>query len=144
MLRSTTLKATALTLAVLGSIITAVHVQAETKDSGKGAAQLLVLKDNMTISDCEARGIGDNVLFIYSRYCPHCKTAMPIVEGIVTEQKTGSRYLPIDVTTEEGRALMKGYGITVQYVPTLVKGCIAHVGSKKKAEYEKILSAKSK
>lgn len=142
MVKTFSLRIAALTLIAFIGFAGLFAATSHAKDKAKPASKLLVLKDDMKIDDCSARGIGDNVLFIYSRYCPHCKKAMPVVEEIVTAQKVGSRYLPIDVSTEEGRGLMKEYGITVQYVPTLVKDCTAHVGAKKKTEYQKILSNK--
>jgi thiol-disulfide isomerase/thioredoxin len=108
----------------------------------KNPHETIIIKRDMEIEDCEGREMGDYVIFIYSRYCPHCKKAMPVVEEIVTKQKIGSRYLPIDTTTEEGRDLLNQFGIRVQYVPTLIKDCKAHVGAKKDAEYEEILTGK--
>jgi thiol-disulfide isomerase/thioredoxin len=110
----------------------------------KGSPKSIILKRDMEIPGCEEREIDEYVIFIYSRYCPHCKTAMPIVEELVTKQRIGSRYLPIDTTTKEGRELLKQFGITPQYVPTLIKDCKAHVGSKKREYYEEVLTGKKK
>lgn len=143
MRKSTALAALALALA---SLIAAPAV-ARTGDGAtqeKKAYETIVLKDKLRIERCAERGIGDNVLFIYSRYCPHCKKAMPVVEEIVTREKIGSRYLPVDASTAEGRSLLTQFGITAQFVPTLVKDCTAYVGAKKQEEYELILSTKGR
>lgn len=112
--------------------------------AAKGPHETIIIKSDMEIEGCEEREMDDYVIFIYSRYCPHCKKAMPVVEGIVTKQKIGSRYLPIDTTTEEGRDMLAQFGIRVQYVPTLIKDCRAHVGAKKAEYYEEVLSGKKK
>lgn len=106
--------------------------------------ETIIIKRDMEIEDCEEREMDEYVIFIYSRYCPHCKKAMPVVEEIVTKQKIGSRYLPIDTTTKEGRDMLTQFGIRVQYVPTLIKDCKAHVGAKKAEYYEEVLTGKKK
>lgn len=108
----------------------------------KNPHEMIVIKRDMEIEECEEREMDDYVIFIYSRYCPHCKKAMPVVEEIVTKQKIGSRYLPIDTTTKEGRDMLTQFGIRVQYVPTLIKDCKAHVGAKKTEYYEEVLTGK--
>ncbi len=110
----------------------------------KSPHETIIVKRDMEIEDCEEREMDDYVIFIYSRYCPHCKKAMPVVEEIVTKQKIGSRYLPIDTTTKEGRDLLNQFGIRIQYVPTLIKDCKAHVGAKKAEYYEEVLTGKKK
>jgi thiol-disulfide isomerase/thioredoxin len=127
----------ALALVASSAIVNA----AETKSAAKSMKPVLVGKD-MVIEDCKERGIDDYVIFIYSKYCPHCKKAMPVVEGIVSEQKIGSRYLPIDTAGKEGRDLLDEFGIRVQYVPTLIKDCKAYVGGKSQETYEKVLRGK--
>lgn len=105
----------------------------------KSPYKTIIIKGDMTIEGCGERDMEDYVFFIYSKYCPHCKKAMPIVEKIVMEQKIGSRYLPIDTSTKEGRGMLKAYGIQIQYVPTLIRNCKAYVGAKKPELYEKAL-----
>ena len=67
-----------------------------------------------------------------------------MIEEIVTEQKIGSRYLPIDTTTKDGREILDHFGIRAQYVPTLIKDCKAHVGAKKAEYYREVLTGKKK
>ena len=117
------------------------HKQPQAKTSPH---EIVTVKRDMEIEGCEEREMDDYVIFIYSRYCPHCKKAMPVVEEIVAKQKIGSRYLPIDTTTKEGRDMLTQFGIRVQYVPTLIKDCKAHVGAKKAEYYEEVLTGKKK
>ena len=110
----------------------------------KSPHKTIIVKRDMEIEGCEEREMDDYVFFIYSRYCPHCKKAMSIVEEIVTKKKIGSRYLPVDTTTKEGRDVLNQFGIRVQYVPTLIEDCKAHVGAKKAEYYEEVLTGKKK
>lgn len=110
----------------------------------KSPLKTITIKRDMEIPGCEEREIDDYVIFIYSRYCPHCKKAMLLVEELVAKQKIGSRYLPIDTTEKEGRELLKQFGIMPQYVPTLIKDCKAHVGAKKREYYEEVMTGKKK
>jgi len=110
----------------------------------KVPVETITIKRDMEIPRCEEREIDGYVLFIYSRYCPHCKEAMPIVEELVTKKKIGSRYLPVDTTTQEGRDVLKQIGIRVQFVPTLIKDCKAHVGAKKREYYEEVITGKKR
>lgn len=109
----------------------------------KSAPEPILIKRDMQITDCDKRGIEEIVLFIYSRYCPHCKKAMPVVEKLVAQKRLVSKYIPIDTSTKEGRGLLKQYGIRVQFVPTLIKDCKAYVGSKKKEFYEGVFRGMS-
>jgi len=124
-------------------------------DEGHGAAtkhknpqattspyEIITVKRDMDIEGCEEREMDNYIFFIYSRYCPHCKKAKPVVEEIVAKMKIGSRYLPVDTTTEEGRDILNQFGIRVQYVPTLIKDCKAHVGAKSADYYEEVLTGK--
>lgn len=114
------------------------------KKPAKAAPKSILIKRDMVIENCEERGVDEYVFFIYSRYCPHCKKAMLIVEELARKNKLGSSYLPVDTSTKEGRDLLNQFGIRVQYVPTLIVDCKAHVGAKKDEYYEEVLTGKKK
>lgn len=104
----------------------------------------IVIGADGEIADCNLRQLEGRLIFITSQYCPHCKKALPVVEKIIADKKLNDIYEHVDTTTEEGRDVLSGAGISVQYVPTLIYDCKAYVGGGDAAKYEKILSRGAK
>ncbi|HPW44999.1 MAG TPA: thioredoxin family protein [bacterium] len=100
----------------------------------------IVIGTDGEIADCSLRQLDGRLIFITSKYCPHCKRALPIVEKIIADKKLQDIYEHVDTTTEEGQDILSGAGISVQYVPALIYDCKAYVGGGDAAKYDKILS----
>ena len=104
----------------------------------------VIVKADMEIPDCELRQLKGRMVFITSAHCPHCKKALPKMEKIIKERNLGNVYENIDTSTDEGREVLEGAGIRVQYVPTLILDCKAYVGGKYTDKYGEILPKKKR
>ncbi|MBT3182573.1 MAG: thioredoxin family protein [Deltaproteobacteria bacterium] len=100
----------------------------------------VIVKADMDIPDCELRQLSGRMVFVTSAHCPHCKKALPKLEKIVKERNLGDIYENVDTSTDEGREVLEGAGIRIQYVPTLILDCKAYVGGKYTDKYGDILS----
>ncbi len=101
---------------------------------------VITLDSNIEIpsESCIERGLSDKVIMLGSEYCGHCKVAEPILKEIGQEKGLDLEFL--DVSKKEDMAVMESYGINIKYTPTLIAGCVVHIGSKSKEEYTQIIN----
>lgn len=102
----------------------------------------IVVKIDVEIPDCEKRELAGRLIFVKSAHCPHCKKAQPIIDRLVKERGLEDAFEVVDTTTEEGRDVLAGGGLLVQYVPTLIYNCKAYVGAGHVDAYKDILPKK--
>jgi len=77
------------------------------------------------------------LIFVGSKYCPHCDSAREILKEI--QQERNLTILFLDASKIEDRLIMEKEGISVQYTPTLFVDCEEIIGAREKTEYETIL-----
>ncbi len=99
----------------------------------------LVLATEGTINpeDCSARGLGDKVIVLESRYCGACRIAVPRLKEIEKELQT--KFIFLDLSQPEDRERLKEFKILPQYTPTVLVGCDVYIGAKSKEEYKRII-----
>ena len=95
------------------------------------------IKTEGEIPQASERGLDGKILMLESKYCSHCKTAIPILQEISEENDLDITIL--DVSVDEQRAEMEGYGLDIIYTPTLVIDGYAYIGARDKQGYEDIL-----
>lgn len=111
---------------------------AETKDVTKDIANIKI-SDDMQITDCEQRGLSNKILFIESRYCPHCKNVIKILKPLISTYKLTDKYRKMDIIKRADRRELTQLQFTIPYTPVVIIDCYAYVGEKNKVQYEQYL-----
>lgn len=82
---------------------------------------------------CKSRGLYDKVVMLESKYCGHCKEALPVFKRICDEN--GIKPIILDVSLPDQREQMESYGVQIGYTPTFIFGCDYYVGSMDEDDY---------
>lgn len=100
---------------------------------------LVSLKDDMTIPNCDTRELHYRILFIESRYCPHCKKVIKYLDPLITKYQLTKNYQLLDIIKSADRERLNKLRFEVPYTPVFIINCYAYVGEKPKTDYEKYL-----
>ena len=92
---------------------------------------------SFSLEECKKRELNNKVLMLESKYCGHCKAALPVFNEACNEK--GIIPLILDVSEDEQRKQMEKFGLNIMYTPTLVFGCDYYIGARQKQEYLQIL-----
>jgi thiol-disulfide isomerase/thioredoxin len=90
----------------------------------------ILLNDGAIIPDAKCQNL-DKVIVIYSKSCPHCTVALPLLQELEQELNTNFTYYVIDNDQEKIISL----GLLPEAVPTLIAKCKVYVGARSKDEY---------
>ena len=88
--------------------------------------------------ECKLRGLYEKAVMISSKYCGHCKTALPVFKEACEE--VDIEPLILDVAEEEQRQRLLEFNISVKYTPIFIIDCEYFVGGKTKEEFVELLS----
>ena len=66
--------------------------------------------------ECEARGLGSEVIMFSSKYCGHCMETLPVFMEACEE--LGIEPLVLYITDKDDREIVDSYGIEIHYTPT--------------------------
>lgn len=82
---------------------------------------------------CINAGIKNSMIVIHKTGCPACQEVLPFLYELETEMGLTFEY--INIATPEAQRLTE-MGIMPYYVPTVILGCNAYVGSHSKEQYK--------
>jgi len=104
------------------------------KDSVNPNVEVFTISNNgiFSQSECAAKGLNDKVIMISSKYCTHCKNALPVFLEAVLE--VGIEPIIWDIADSAQRTEMYSYGVDIQYTPTFIFNCEYFIGEKSKEE----------
>lgn len=84
--------------------------------------------------ECEARGLGSEVIMFSSKYCGHCMETLPIFMEACEE--IGIEPVVLYTTNAADREIIYSYGIEIHYTPTFLFGCKYYIGTEPKFVYK--------
>lgn len=93
------------------------------------------INSEMSIAFCKERSLSKKIIFVVSKFCPHCQKSRPILEKVINNNKLKQYYTCLDLANSEDRMKLSSYGLEVIYTPTLIINCGASIGSKSEKEY---------
>jgi len=93
------------------------------------------ISGEMAIPFCMERSLKEKIIFVISKYCPHCRRSRPILEKVINDNKLSKYYVFLDLANEKDRDKLDSFGITVIYTPTLIINCSSYIGSKPEKKY---------
>lgn len=111
----------------------------DVKKERKVSVPQVRISADTAVDHCSERGLQDRILFIVSQFCPKCKKARPVLERAVRGEGLELYYERIDLADPSGRERIEAYGISVQFVPTLLVDCQAYVGANHASRYGDII-----
>ena len=96
------------------------------------------LTAEVKITHCEKRKIDRKIFFIVSKYCSHCKLALPVIKKVIGEMKLDKYFRVLDVSQPADAKELEKHSVRVVFTPTLLAGCNAYIGGKTEDDFRKI------
>ena len=106
-------------------------------DQSKKPAEISLTAE-VRITHCERRKIDGKIFFIVSKYCSHCKLALPVIKKVIGEMKLEKYFRVLDVSKPTDAKELEKHFVRVVFTPTLLAGCNVYIGGKTEGDYRKI------